>query len=74
MDLFIGTIVFGGEGQVLSKKSRLCYMLKEYNPSMHNFNVAIVDCNYMFQQLQSNHHQTVYQTCKKGIIVNVVSG
>jgi len=58
----------------LSKKSRLCYILKEYNPSMHNFNVAVVDCSCMFRLLQSNHHQTVYQKCKKGIIVHVVSG
>jgi len=41
---------------------------------MLNFNVADVDCSYMFRLPQSNHHQAVYQKCKKEIIVHVVSG
>jgi len=32
-------------------------IIKEYNPSMHNCNVATVDCSYMFQSLQSTHCQ-----------------
>jgi hypothetical protein len=35
----------------------LKYTIKEYNLSMHKFNVAVVDCSYMFQLLYSNHHQ-----------------
>jgi len=35
----------------------LKYTIKEYNLSMHNFNVAVVKCSYMFQLLCSNHHQ-----------------
>ena len=31
---------------------------------MHNFDVAIVDCSYIFRLLQSNLHQAVYQKCK----------
>jgi hypothetical protein len=38
---------------------------------MHNFNVAIVDCSYMFRLLESNHHQDVYQTYKKEIILHI---
>jgi len=38
---------------------------------MHNVYVAIVDYNYMFQLLQSNSHQTVYQKCKKEFILHV---
>jgi len=30
----------------------LKYIIKGYNLSMHNFNVAIVDCNYMFQPIK----------------------
>jgi len=48
-------------------------MIKEYNPSMHNFNVAIVDCRYLFRLLENNHHQTVYQTYKKEIILRIDS-
>ena len=33
---------------------------------MHNFTVAIVDCNYVFCLLQSNHHQAVYPKVQKG--------
>ena len=43
-------------------------MIKEYNASMHNFNVAIVGCSYMFRLLKCNHHQAVYQMYKKEII------
>ena len=32
---------------------------------MHNFYVAIVDYNYMFQLLRSNSLQAVYEKCKK---------
>jgi len=35
----------------------LKYIIKEYNLSMHNFNVTVVHCSYMFQLLYSNHHQ-----------------
>jgi len=41
---------------------------------MHSFNVAIVDCSYMFRLLHSTHHQAVYQKRKKEIILHVVSG
>ena len=34
---------------------------------MLNFNVAIVDCSYLFQLLQSNHHQAVYQNGKREV-------
>jgi len=27
-------------------------MIKEYNASMHKFNVAIIDCSYTFQLFQ----------------------
>jgi len=30
----------------------LKYIIKGYNLSMHNFNVATVDCSYMFQPLK----------------------
>jgi hypothetical protein len=39
--------------------------MNEYNPSVHNFSEAIVDCSYMFRLLQSDHHQAVYQKYKK---------
>ena len=48
--------------------------MKEYNPSLHNFNLAIVDCSYMFRLLQSNHHQAVYQKVKQEMILHVGSG
>ena len=41
---------------------------------MHNFNVAVVHCSYMFRLPQSNFLLTVYQKCKKEIILHVVSG
>jgi len=40
-------------------------VVKEFNPSIHNFNVEVVDCSYMFRVLQNNHHQFVYEKCKK---------
>jgi hypothetical protein len=33
-----------------------CFIIKEDNPSEHNFIVAIVDCGYVFRLLQSNQH------------------
>jgi len=33
------------------------YIIKEYNPSTHNFNVVTVECSYIFQLLQSAQHQ-----------------
>ena len=57
-----------------STKSWLCHILKEHNPSMHIFNVAVVDCSYMFWLLQSDHHQDVYQKCKKEIILHLIIG
>jgi len=39
-------------------------VIKEYNPSIYNFNVEILDCSYMFRVLQNNHHQAVYEKCK----------
>jgi hypothetical protein len=45
----------------------LKHIIKEYNASMHNFTVAIVEYSYMFWLLQSNHHQAVYQKYKKEI-------
>jgi hypothetical protein len=46
----------------------LKYIIKEHNPPMHNFDVAITDCSSMFQLLQSN------QKCKKEIILHIISG
>ena len=40
---------------------------------MRNFNVVIVDCNYMFR-LQSNNHQDLYQKFKNKIILRVLVG
>ena len=37
----------------------LDYIIKEYNSSLHNCNVATVDCSYILQLLQSNHHEAV---------------
>jgi len=48
----------------------LKYTIKEYNPSIHNFNVAIADCSYSF----GYHHQAAYQKYKEEIIIHVVSG
>jgi len=45
----------------------LKYIIKEYNPSMHNFTAATVEYGYMFWLLQSNHHQAVYLKYKKEI-------
>jgi hypothetical protein len=45
------------------------YTIREYNPSMHNFNVGSVDYSYMFQLLQSNYNQAAYQKNKKKIII-----
>lgn len=42
-----------------------CFIIKEDNPSKHYFNVAIADCSYMFQLLQSNQLQTLHQKYKK---------
>jgi hypothetical protein len=36
-------------------------VIKEYNPSVYNFNVSDVHCNYMFRLQLSNHHQAVYR-------------
>jgi N-acetyl-gamma-glutamylphosphate reductase len=44
--------------------------IKEYNPSIHNFNVAIVDCSYRF----GYYHQAAYQKYKEESIIHVVSG
>jgi hypothetical protein len=41
------------------RETVLVYIIKEYNLSVHNFNVAVVDCSYMFWLLQNNHHQAV---------------
>jgi hypothetical protein len=49
------------------------YKIKEYNPSIHNFNAAIVDRSYMFRLLCSNHHQDVQQKCKKEIILHIIT-
>jgi len=35
---------------------------------MHNLNVTIVDCSYVFRLLESNHHQVVYREYRKEII------
>lgn len=40
---------------------------------MHNFNLAIVDCIYMFQ-VKSTHHQVVYKKYKKEIILHIDNG
>jgi len=46
------------------------YIIKEHNPSTDNFKVATVDCIYVFQLLQSNHHETVEQKCNNEIILH----
>jgi len=48
-------------------------MITEYNSSVHNFNVAIVVCSCLFRLLESNHHQAVYQTYEKDIILRIGS-
>jgi hypothetical protein len=50
------------------------YIVEEYNPSMHNFNVAFLDHSYMFRLLLSNHHQAVYWKYNKEFVVHVCSG
>ena len=40
---------------------------------MHNFNVDIVDCSYVFRLLQNKHHQDVYREYTKKIIVVVLA-
>jgi hypothetical protein len=50
----------------------LKYMIKECNMSAHNFNVAIVNCNYIFRLLQTNHCQTVHQKYDKEIILHKI--
>jgi len=49
-------------------------IIKEHNPSMHIFNVAVVYCTYMFWLPQSNYLLGVYQKCKKEFIWRAVSG
>ena len=39
---------------------------------MHNLNVTIVDCSYMFRLLESNHLQVVYREYRKEIIFVLV--
>ena len=39
-----------------------------YDISSLRVNAAIVDCSYVFQLLQSNHHQAVYQKCKRKLL------
>jgi hypothetical protein len=51
----------------------LKHVINEYNPSMHSFNVAIVECCYMFRLLQSNHSQALYQKYKKEIILQEIT-
>jgi len=46
--------------------------IKEYNPLIHNFNVQIVDCSYMFRVLRNNHSQAVYEKCKKIEIISLL--
>ena len=40
-------------------------LINEYNPSVHDSIVAIVECSYMFRLLQIDHHQSAYQVYKK---------
>ena len=49
-------------------------VIKEHNPSVHIFNVAIVHCSYIFWLAQSNYLLAVYQKCKKEFIWHAVSG
>jgi len=58
----------------LSVRKAETSIIKEYNPSMHNFNVANVHCSYRFWLPQSKYLLAVYQKCKKEFIVNAVSG
>jgi hypothetical protein len=64
----IYTLAFLRKGRTRSETSfeETEFLNTEYNPSKHNLNVVIVDCSYMFQLLQSDHHHAVYQKCKKG--------
>ena len=39
----------------------LKHITKQYNPSMHNFNVTTVECSYIIRLLQSYYHQAAYQ-------------
>ena len=39
----------------------LKHVTKQYNQSMHSFNVTTVDCSYMFRVLQSSYQQAVHQ-------------
>jgi hypothetical protein len=49
-------------------------IIEECNPLMHNFNITILHCSYMFWLLQSNYLLAVYQMCKKVITLHVVCG
>jgi hypothetical protein len=43
----------------------LKYIIREYNLSMQNFNVAIIDCSYV--SAVASNRQAVNQKCKKEI-------
>jgi hypothetical protein len=43
----------------------LIFIIKEYNPSIHDFDVATVDCSCVFPLLQRNRHPAVYQKYTK---------
>ena len=58
----------------LSVRKAETSIIKEYNPSVHIFNVAIVHCSYMFWLPQSNYLLAVYQKRKKEFIWHAVSG
>jgi hypothetical protein len=34
-------------------------IIQEYNPSMRKFNIAVVECSYLFRLIQSNRYQAV---------------
>jgi hypothetical protein len=47
-------------------------VIKEYNPSIQNVNVEIVDCSYMSRVLKNNHRHAVYEKCKKTEIISLL--
>lgn len=44
------------------------YIIRRYNPVMHNFNVVIADWSYMFRLLRNKHYQAIYQKYYKEIV------
>ena len=43
-------------------------IIKEYNPSVYNFNVLVLFCSYMFRLSLSTHHQAAFKKYKEKIV------